>query len=292
MPFVEGDIRDRKILEWIFDRYNFDCCIHFAGLKSVSESVEKPEEYYDCNVGGTMTLVEVMRDYGCKNLIFSSTAAVYGIPDVVPVKESVPKKECANPYGRTKSVLEDLLADLYHGDVANGEEEPWNIVLLRYFNPIGAHPSGIIGESPKGSPNNLMPYITQVAVGNRPYLSIYGDDYDTHDGTGVRDYIHVVDLARGHVKALEAIKNKCGLKVYNLGTGAGYSVLDLVRAFENVTGQSIPYRIEPRRSGDIAMSFADPGKAERELGWKAEFGIEEMCRDAWNWQKKNPEGYK
>ena len=292
VPFVEGDIRDRKILDGVFDRHSFDCVIHFAGLKSVSESVEKPEAYYDCNVGGTQILLEAMERHGCKNLIFSSTAAVYGVPDVLPIPESAPKKECANPYGQTKSDLEDLMEDLYRRDMEGEAEHPWNIVLLRYFNPIGAHPSGLIGESPKDIPNNLMPYITQVAVGKRPYLSVFGNDYDTQDGTGVRDYIHVVDLARGHVKALDAIERKCGLEVYNLGTGTGYSVLDLVKAFESATGVSVPYRIEDRRPGDIAACFSDPSKAESELGWKAEFGIEEMCRDAWNWQQKNPDGYK
>ena len=291
VPFCEVDMRDREGLEKVFAENSFDCCIHFAGLKAVGESVVKPWEYYENNIYGTLILVDVMRRHGCTNIIFSSSSTVYGDPDTIPVTEKSPKKECTNPYGRTKSMLEDILSDLNAADVRTGTEKPWNVVLLRYFNPIGAHPSGLIGEDPSGIPNNLMPYITQVAVGKREMLHVFGDDYDTPDGTGVRDYIHVVDLARGHVKALAAIERNCGVAVYNLGTGKGYSVLDIVRAFEKASGVKIPYVIDPRRPGDIAANYADPSKAEKELGWKAQFGIEDMCRDSWNWQKNNPDGY-
>ena len=291
VPFCEVDMRDREGLEKVFAENSFDCCIHFAGLKAVGESVVKPWEYYENNVYGTLILVDVMRAHGCKNIIFSSSSTVYGDPDVIPVTEKTPKKECTNPYGKTKSMLEDILSDLNAADIKTGDKKPWNVVLLRYFNPIGAHPSGLIGEDPSGIPNNLMPYITQVAVGKREMLHVFGDDYDTPDGTGVRDYIHVVDLARGHVKALAAIERNCGVAVYNLGTGNGYSVLDIVRAFEKASGVKIPYVIDPRRPGDIAANYADPSKAEKELGWKAQFGIEDMCRDSWNWQKNNPDGY-
>ena len=251
----------------------------------------KPWEYYENNIYGTLILVDVMRRHGCKSIIFSSSSTVYGDPDVIPVTEQTPKKECTNPYGKTKSMLEDILSDVNAADVKTGAEKPWNVVLLRYFNPIGAHPSGLIGEDPSGIPNNLMPYITQVAVGKRELLHVFGNDYDTPDGTGVRDYIHVVDLARGHVKALAAIEKNCGVAVYNLGTGQGYSVLEVVRAFEKASGVKIPFVIDPRRPGDIAANYADPSKAERELGWKAGLGIEEMCRDSWNWQRNNPNGY-
>ena len=291
VPFCEVDMRDREGLEKVFAENSFDCCIHFAGLKAVGESVVKPWEYYENNVYGTLILVDVMRRHGCRNIIFSSSSTVYGDPDSIPVTEKSPKKECTNPYGRTKSMLEDILSDLNAADVRTGAEKPWNVVLLRYFNPIGAHPSGLIGEDPSGIPNNLMPYITQVAVGKRELLHVFGNDYDTPDGTGVRDYIHVVDLARGHVKALAAIERNCGVAVYNLGTGKGYSVLDIVKAFEKASGVKIPYVIDPRRPGDIAANYADPSKAEKELGWKASFGIEDMCRDSWNWQKNNPDGY-
>ena len=291
VPFCEVDMRDREGLEKVFAENSFDCCIHFAGLKAVGESVVKPWEYYENNIYGTLILVDVMRRHGCTNIIFSSSSTVYGDPNTIPVTEKSPKKECTNPYGRTKSMLEDILSDLNAADVRTGIEKPWNVVLLRYFNPIGAHPSGLIGEDPSGIPNNLMPYITQVAVGKREMLHVFGDDYDTPDGTGVRDYIHVVDLARGHVKALAAIERNCGVAVYNLGTGKGYSVLDIVRAFEKASGVKIPYVIDPRRPGDIAANYADPSKAEKELGWKAQFGIEDMCRDSWNWQKNNPDGY-
>ena len=293
IPFYNADLRDRAGLEKVFaESKPFDCCIHFAGLKAVGESVVKPWEYYENNIGGTLTLLDVIRAHGCKSIIFSSSATVYGDPAAVPITEECPKGQCTNPYGWTKSMLEQIMTDLHTADVKNGDKKPWNVVLLRYFNPIGAHPSGRIGEDPNGIPNNLMPYITQVAVGKLDHLNIFGDDYDTPDGTGVRDYIHVVDLARGHVKALAAVEKHCGLAVYNLGTGRGYSVLDVVRAFEKANGLKLPYVIQPRRAGDIATCYSSPEKAKRELGWEAEYGIEEMCRDSWNWQKQNPNGYK
>ena len=286
VPFYEVDIRDRKGLEKVFVENTFDCCIHFAGLKAVGESVEKPWEYYENNISGTLVLVDVMRKHNCKNIIFSSSATVYGAPEKMPITEDCPKGTVTNPYGWTKSMLEQILTDIQKAD------PEWNVVLLRYFNPIGAHKSGLIGEDPNGIPNNLMPYITQVAVGNLPQLGVFGNDYPTHDGTGVRDYIHVVDLAAGHVSALSAISKKCGLAIYNLGTGQGYSVLDLVNAFEEANGVKIPYVIKPRRSGDVAECWSDPSKAERELGWKAKYGIREMCEDSWRWQKNNPKGYR
>lgn len=285
IPFYETDIRDREGLRKIFAEHSFDCCIHFAGLKAVGESVQKPLEYYDNNISGTLVLLEEMRNAGCKNIIFSSSATVYGNPAVMPITESCPKGHCTNPYGNTKSMLEEILRDLH---VADNE---WNVVLLRYFNPIGAHNSGLIGENPNGVPNNLMPYITQVAAGKLKELHVFGNDYPTPDGTGVRDYIHVVDLAKGHVKALKAIDDKCGIEVYNLGTGIGYSVLDLVKAFEKANGIKIPYVIDQRRAGDVAACYSDPSKAWEKLGWKAELGIEDMCRDSWNWQKNNPNGF-
>ena len=285
IPFMQVDIRDRQGLEEVFTQFSFDAVIHFAGLKAVGESVTKPWEYYDNNITGTLTLLDVMRQHGCKNIIFSSSATVYGDPAQIPITEECPKGHCTNPYGQTKSMLEEIMADMQHAD------PEWNIVLLRYFNPIGAHPSGRIGENPNGIPNNLMPYITQVAVGKRPQLGVFGNDYDTPDGTGVRDYIHVVDLAKGHVSALQAIERKCGLAIYNLGTGHGYSVLDIVNAFTRVNGVPVPYAIQPRRPGDIATCYSDPSKAARELGWTAQYGIDEMCRDSWNWQKNNPNGY-
>ena len=275
----------------MFALHNFDCCIHFAGLKAVGESVEKPWEYYENNIGGTLVLLDVMRKHGCKNIVFSSSAAVYGNPAEVPITEACPKGHCTNPYGQTKSMLEEIMIDMRTADVEVMAPKPWNVVLLRYFNPIGAHESGLVGEDPNGIPNNLMPYITQVAVGKLDKLHVFGDDYATADGTGVRDYIHVVDLAKGHVKALKAIEENCGVAIYNLGTGRGYSVLELVHAFEKVSGVTIPYVVEDRRPGDIAVCYSDPGKAKRELGWKAEYDIYDMCRDSWNWQKKNPEGY-
>ena len=283
--FYHADIRDRAALEKVFEANSFDACIHFAGLKAVGESVDKPWEYYENNVGGTLTLVDVMRKHGCKNIIFSSSATVYGEKGKVPYTEDSPRGQCTNPYSWTKWMIEQILTDLHTSD------PNWNAVLLRYFNPIGAHPSGLIGEAPSGIPNNLMPYITQVAVGKRDKLHVFGNDYDTPDGTGVRDYIHVVDLARGHLAALQAIEGKCGVEVFNLGTGQGYSVLEVVRAFEEANGIKVPYVIDPRRPGDIAAFWSSPAKAEAELGWKAQHGIREMCRDSWNWQWKNPNGY-
>lgn len=291
IPFYKVDIRDSEALEAVFQEHSFDCCIHFAGLKAVGESVAIPWEYYDNNINGTLVLLDVMREHGCKNLVFSSSATVYGNPQEIPITENCPKGECTNPYGQTKSMLEQIMTDMQKADALNGDVNPWNFVFLRYFNPIGAHASGMIGDDPKGIPNNLMPYIAQVASGKLEKLHVFGNDYDTQDGTGVRDYIHVVDLAKGHVAALKAIEDHCGLAVYNLGTGRGYSVLELVEAFERVNGVSVPYVIDPRRPGDIPVCYSDPSKAERELGWKAELGIEDMCRDTWNWQVKNPEGY-
>lgn len=281
MEFYKADICDYDGLKSALSGKKIDCCIHFAGLKAVGESVAKPIEYYDNNIGGTITLLKVLRELGCHNLIFSSSATVYGTPKFVPITEECPKGICTNPYGWTKSMIEQILIDMQNAD------KNWNVVLLRYFNPIGAHPSGIIGENPNGIPNNLMPYITQVACGKREKLFVYGNDYDTPDGTGVRDYIHVVDLARGHVKALGAINDNCGLEIFNLGTGHGYSVLDVVNTFSRVNGIKIPYEIAPRRAGDIATCYADPSKAERLLGWRAEFSLEDMCRDSWNYQLKN-----
>ena len=285
VPFVKADIRDREALNKVFEQYKFDSCIHFAGLKAVGESVAKPLEYYENNMSGTFTLIDVMRQHGCKNIIFSSSATVYGDPAIIPITEECPKGHCTNPYGQTKSMLEQVLMDVQKAD------PEWNVVLLRYFNPIGAHQSGRIGENPNGIPNNLMPYITQTAIGRRKDLGVFGNDYDTHDGTGVRDYIHVVDLATAHVAALQAIEKNAGLAIYNIGTGHGYSVLDVVNAFEKANGVKVPYSIKPRRPGDIATCYCDPSKAERELGWKAKYGIEDMCRDSWNWQSQNPNGF-
>ncbi len=285
VKFYKVDIRDREGLEKVFTAEQIDSCIHFAGLKAVGESVQKPWEYYENNIGGTLVLLDVMKKHGVKNIIFSSSSTVYGDPDSVPVTEESPVKKCTNPYGSTKSMQETIFTDIYNAD------KEWNIVLLRYFNPIGAHPSGKIGENPNGIPNNLMPYITQVAVGKMPFLRVFGNDYPTHDGTGVRDYIHVVDLAKGHVKALDRLKANCGLAIYNLGTGKGYSVLDIVKNFEEASGVKIPYEIQARRAGDIAENYADASKAEREMGWKAEKGIREMCEDSWRWQKNNPNGF-
>lgn len=283
--FYKGDILDRDILKKILETETIDSCIHFAGLKAVGESVEKPWEYYNNNIGGTLTLVDEMRKHGCKNIIFSSSATVYGDPAIIPITEECPKGTCTNPYGWSKSMLEQILSDMQKAD------PEWNVILLRYFNPIGAHKSGLIGENPNGIPNNLMPYITQVAVGKLKELGVFGDDYDTPDGTGVRDYIHVVDLACGHVKALKKITENAGLCIYNLGTGTGYSVLDIVKNFEAATGVKIPYSIKPRRAGDIATCYSDATKAKEELGWTAQYGIKEMCADSWNWQKNNPNGY-
>lgn len=285
IPFYKVDIRDRDGLNSVLNRHQIDCCIHFAGLKAVGESVHQPWEYYDNNINGTLVLIDLLRKHGVKNIIFSSSATVYGEPAIMPITEECPKGTCTNPYGWTKWMIEQILIDLHTADPS------WSIVLLRYFNPIGAHPSGLIGENPNGIPNNLMPYITQVAVGKLERLHVFGDNYDTVDGTGVRDFIHVVDLAKGHVAALKAIENKCGVEIYNLGTGKGYSVLEMIKAFESVNGVSIPYVIDSRRPGDIATCYSDPSKAYEKLGWKAQYGIEEMCRDSWNWQKNNPNGY-
>jgi len=296
VPFVEADIRDREALDRLFTDYRIDAVINFAGLKAVGESVAKPLEYYENNMNGVFVLVDVMRKHGVKNIIFSSSATVYGAPAVIPITEQCPKGMCTNPYGWTKWMLEQVLIDVQKAD------PEWKVVLLRYFNPIGAHESGRIGENPNGIPNNLMPYITQTAVGLRKELGIFGNDYPTPDGTGVRDYIHVVDLARGHVAALQCFDPDFkrindqqttaeGLFIYNLGTGHGYSVLDVVKAFEKVNGLKVPYSFKPRRPGDIATCYCDPAKAQAELGWTARYGIEEMCRDSWNWQKNNPKGY-
>lgn len=279
--FYQVDICDYNGLKSALAGKKIDCCIHFAGLKAVGESVSKPLEYYDNNIGGTITLLKVLREVGCLNIIFSSSATVYGTPAFVPITEDCPKGICTNPYGWTKSMIEQILFDTHKASPA------WNIVILRYFNPIGAHESGIIGERPNGIPNNLMPYITQVACGKREKLFVYGNDYDTPDGTGVRDYIHVVDLARGHVKALKAICDKCGIEVFNLGTGHGYSVLDVVHTFESVNGIKIPYEIVARRPGDIASCYADPSKSQKMLDWRATHTLQDMCRDSWNYQSKN-----
>lgn len=285
VTFYEEDILNRAGLEKIFEKESIDSVVHFAGLKAVGESVRKPLEYYQNNIAGTLVLCEVMREHGVKNIVFSSSATVYGDPAEIPITENCPKGTCTNPYGWTKSMLEQILTDLHTADAE------WNVVLLRYFNPIGAHKSGKIGEDPKGIPNNLMPYVMQVAVGKLERLGVFGDDYDTPDGTGVRDYIHVVDLAAGHVKAVEKLKEKAGVSVYNLGTGHGYSVLQIVAAAEKACGHDIPYEIQPRREGDIATCYADPAKAEKELGWKAVRDLEEMCEDSWRWQQQNPNGY-
>ncbi len=283
--FYECDIRDRKGLDHIFQNEQIDCVIHFAGLKAVGESVVKPLEYFDNNVGGTVTLLEAMRDNGCKKIVFSSSATVYGMNNISPLKEDMPVGGVTNPYGRTKLMIEEILRDLYRAD------DSWSIILLRYFNPIGAHKSGRIGEDPNGIPNNLMPYITQVAIGKLECLSVYGDDYDTPDGTGVRDYIHVVDLALGHVKAVEKAAKAAGLHTYNLGTGKGYSVLDMVHAFEKASGVKVNYKVVGRRAGDIGTCYSDPSLAKKELGWEAQRDLEEMCEDSWRWQKNNPNGY-
>lgn len=285
VTFYKADILDKEALEQIFEKETIESCIHFAGLKAVGESVEKPWEYYNNNITGTLNLVDVMRKHQCKNIIFSSSATVYGTPEEMPITEKCKKGQCTNPYGWTKSMLEQILTDIQYAD------KEWNVVLLRYFNPIGAHKSGLIGENPNGIPNNLLPYITQVAVGKRKELGVFGNDYDTHDGTGVRDYIHVVDLAIGHVKALKKIEENAGLCIYNLGTGVGYSVLDIVKNFEEANGLKIPYVIKDRRPGDIATSYANCEKAEKELYFKAQRGIKEMCEDAWRWQKNNPNGF-
>ncbi len=284
VKFYEGDIRDAAILDKIFIENKIDAVINFAGLKAVGESCQKPLEYYENNIEGLLVLMFAMRKHGCKNLVFSSSATVYGKPKSVPIKEDFPLST-SNPYGSTKLFIEYILKDLYASD------KSFNIAILRYFNPIGAHESGIIGEDPKGIPNNLCPYITQVAVGKREYLGVFGNDYNTHDGTGVRDYIHVVDLAKGHVLAVNKLAENPGLLIVNLGTGVGYSVLDMVKAFEKALGRPIPYKIMPRRPGDIDECYADPSYAKEVLGFEATKTLDDMCKDSLNWQLKNPDGY-
>ena len=283
--FYEADILDREVLNQIFEKEKIDSVIHFAGLKAVGESVAKPIEYYYNNIAGTLVLCDVMRKHNVKNIVFSSSATVYGDPAFIPITEECPKGKITNPYGQTKGMLEQVLEDIHVSD------PEWNVILLRYFNPIGAHKSGLMGEDPKGIPNNLVPYVAQVAIGKLECLGVFGDDYDTPDGTGVRDYIHVVDLAKGHVAAIKKLEEKKGVLIYNLGTGKGYSVLDVVHAFEKACKKEIPYVVKPRRPGDIAACYADPAKAKAELGWEAENGIEEMCADSWRWQSMNPNGY-
>lgn len=283
LTFLDGDVRSKETLRQVFETYEIDAVIHFAGLKAVGESTQIPLDYYDNNVSGSLNLLQVMAEYHCKSFVFSSSATVYGDPITTPINESF-SLQATNPYGRSKLIVEDFLRDLYASD------NRWQIAILRYFNPVGAHHSGLIGEDPSGIPNNLMPFIAQVAVGRREKLSVFGNDYDTHDGTGVRDYIHVTDLARGHTKALAALTEPQLLTV-NLGTGTGYSVLDMVDAFANACGKTIPHEIVDRRPGDIATCFADPKLAYEKLDWKAEFGIEQMCQDTWHWQSNNPRGY-
>lgn len=283
--FYRLDINDRQGLDALFEKEGIDAVIHFAGYKAVGESTRMPIEYYANNLGSTLTLCDVMRHHGCRKIVFSSSATVYGDPAFVPITEECPKGTTTNPYGETKSMQERILTDIWNAD------HEWKVMLLRYFNPIGAHESGLIGEDPKGIPNNLLPYVAQVAAGKLEKVNVFGNDYDTPDGTGVRDYIHVVDLARGHVKAIEGMEHLNDVNIFNLGTGIGYSVLDIIRAFSKAVGRDIPYVIAPRRPGDIASCYSDPSKAERILGWKAEKNLEDMCRDAWNWQSKNPDGY-
>ena len=286
VKFYKADILDREALNEVFDKEEIDSCIHFAGLKAVGESVAKPWEYYENNIAGTLTLVDVMRKHNVKNIIFSSSATVYGDPAMIPITEECPKGQCTNPYGWTKSMLEQILTDMQKAD------PEWNVILLRYFNPVGAHESGLIGEDPEGIPNNLTPYITQVAIGKLKEVGVFGNDYDTPDGTGVRDYIHVMDLAEGHVKALKKFDDKPAVYIYNLGTGHGYSVLDVIHAFSKAVGKEIPYVIKPRRAGDIATCYSDATKAKVVRGWEAKRNLDDMCRDAWNWQSKNPNGYR
>ena len=286
LTFYKVDLLDKEGLDQMFDQEKIDAVIHFAGLKAVGESVAKPLEYYHNNITGTLNLCDSMRNHGVKKIIFSSSATVYGDPAFVPITEDCPKGKITNPYGQTKSMLEQVLTDLH---VADPE---WNVILLRYFNPVGAHESGRIGEDPTGIPNNLTPYITQVAVGKLKEVNVFGNDYDTPDGTGVRDYIHVMDLADGHVKALKKFADKPDVYIYNLGTGRGYSVLEMIHSFSKAVGHEIPYVIKPRRPGDIATCYADATKAKEELGWVAKRGVDEMCRDAWRWQSQNPNGYR
>ncbi|MBR3978693.1 MAG: UDP-glucose 4-epimerase GalE [Oscillospiraceae bacterium] len=285
LKFYEGDVRDEALLTKIFEENKPECVIHFAGLKAVGESVEKPWLYYNNNLNSTLVLTKVMEKVGMKRIIFSSSATVYTAGNEMPLKETSPTGGCTNPYGWTKYMTEQILSGMANAD------KDWSVCLLRYFNPIGAHESGRIGEDPRGIPNNLMPYITQVAVGRRPHLNVFGNDYDTPDGTGVRDYIHVVDLSKGHVAAVDYVLNNTGCEVFNLGTGTGYSVLDMVKTFQAVNNVPVPYVIAPRRPGDIATCYANPDKSREVLGWQAEKGLAEMCRDSWNWQKNNPQGY-
>ena len=283
--FIQGDIRDREFLDDLFSTHQIDAVLHFAGLKSVGESVQQPLDYYDNNVSGSLTLCQAMACAGVFRLVFSSSATVYGEPTQMPISEDFPTGVPTNPYGRSKLMVEELLKDLAHSDPR------WSIALLRYFNPVGAHPSGLMGEDPNGVPNNLLPYVSQVAIGKLPQLAVFGADYPTPDGTGIRDYIHVVDLAEGHLKALQAISHKNGVNTWNLGTGIGYSVLEMIRAFENASEKPVPFEIVDRRPGDIAECWADPSKAELELGWKTQRGLQEMMTDTWRWQLLNPQGY-
>ena len=285
LTFYQADVADREALDEVFDNHDIDAVIHFAGYKAVGESVEKPIEYYQNNLGNTLVLVDVMREHGCKSIIFSSSATVYGDPDALPLTEQSPKKPATNPYGWTKWMIEEILRSLVVADPA------WNVVLLRYFNPIGAHPSGLMGEDPKGIPNNLLPYVAQVAVGRRDAVHVFGNDYDTPDGTGVRDYIHVMDLASGHAAALAWMADKTGCEVFNLGTGNGTSVLQIIEAFSAACGRELPYVVEPRRAGDVTANYADCTKARELLGWEAVYDIADMCRDSWHWQSSNPNGY-
>ncbi|XP_025109717.1 UDP-glucose 4-epimerase-like isoform X3 [Pomacea canaliculata] len=286
IPSYNVDLLNKPALEEIFKKHKISAVIHFAGLKAVGESCELPLLYYKTNVGGTTNLLEVMEANGVFNLVFSSSATVYGTPQFLPLTEDHPVGSCTNPYGKSKYMIEQILQDI------SSSNKKWNIVILRYFNPVGSHKSGTIGEDPQGIPNNLMPYIAQVAVGRREFLSVYGSDYDTPDGTGVRDYIHVVDLAQGHVAAVRKLDEQCGLKIYNLGTGQGYSVLDMVKAFEKASGKKIAYKLVDRRPGDVASCFSDPALAAKELGWTAKKGLDEMCEDLWRWQSQNPQGFK
>ncbi|MDK4529680.1 UDP-glucose 4-epimerase GalE [Kingella kingae] len=283
--FYEGDIRDRALLQQIFAQHSIDSVIHFAALKAVGESVAQPLRYYDNNVSGSLILLEEMEKAGVRSIVFSSSATVYGDPETVPITESSPTGGTTNPYGTSKYMMERMMMDLQHANL------DWSVIILRYFNPIGAHESGKIGEQPNGIPNNLLPYVCQVAAGKLKELSVFGCDYNTHDGTGVRDYIHVVDLAIGHLKALDAKAKTAGVHIYNLGAGTGYSVLDIVKAFEQASGQTVPYAIKPRRAGDIAVCYADPAKAAQEIGWTAERDLNTMMTDAWRWQSQNPKGY-
>ena len=285
LSFYEADVNDRAALEHIFDENKIDRVIHFAGFKAVGESVGKPIEYYSNNIGSTLTLVDVMREHGCKSIIFSSSATVYGDPDSLPLTEESPKKPATNPYGWTKWMIEQILTDLHTAD------PEWDVVLLRYFNPIGAHPSGLIGEDPKGIPNNLLPYVAQTAIGKRDVVHVFGNDYDTPDGTGVRDYIHVCDLAAGHAAALAWMNGREGVEIFNLGTGKGTSVLEIIAAFSKACGHEVPYQIDPRRPGDVSTNYADCSKAAEMMGWHAQYDIEDMCRDSWNWQSHNPNGF-